>query len=231
MDATRFKNRAQAGAMLVEKLSAYANRADVIVLGLPRGGVPVAAALAERLNVALDIFLVRKLGVPGHEEYAMGALASGGWRVLNDEVISGLNIGAEAIDAATRREAAELERREKIYRGAAALPTLNGRVVILVDDGLATGASMRVAARAVKQQRPQRLIIAVPVGAPQSCEEMRSEADEVICFETPEAFYAVGQWYEDFSQTGDEEVIASLRQAERRLACLSEELRNECSHQ
>lgn len=202
--------------MLVDKLKVYARRPDAIVLALPRGGVPVAAALAAGLELALDVFLVRKLGVPGHEEYAMGALASGGWRVLNEEAVRGLNIERDAIDAATSREHRELQRREKLYRGWAAPPDLAGRIVILVDDGLATGMSMRVAALAVRQQRPQRLIIAVPVAARESCEALQSEADELHCLDTPASFYSVGQWYEDFAQTSDEEVIALLREAAQR---------------
>jgi len=212
----RLRNRDEAGRLLAERLARYAQRPEVIVRALPRGGVPVAAALADRLRVELDIVLVRKLGVPGHEEYAMGAIASGGMRWLNDEVVGALGIGAAAIEAITLRESEELERRSVVYRGAAPAPDVSGRIVILVDDGLATGATMRVAARAVRVQRPQRLIIAVPVGAHESCEDLRDEADEMLCLDTPEPFRAVGLWYDDFRQTTDEEVIDLLRAARRR---------------
>lgn len=212
----RFRNREQAGRMLVDKLRAYARRPDVIVLALPRGGVPVAAALAAGLEVALDVFPVRKLGVPGHEEYAMGALASGGWRVLNEEAVRALNINPDVIAAVTDREELELQRRESLYRGSVAPPDLANRVTILVDDGLATGMTMRAAALAVRHQHPQRLIIAVPVAARESCEALQHEADELHCLDMPTPFYSVGQCYENFPQTSDEEVIALLqREAER----------------
>ena len=204
--------------MLADRLMQYAHRPEVVVLALPRGGVPVAAALAERLSLQLDIVLVRKLGVPGHEEYAMGAVASGGRPWLNEEVVRALGVSPAAIEAVTQRELRELCRRSETYRGAAPHPDVGGRIAILVDDGLATGASMRVAARAVRAQHPQRLVIAVPVGAQDSCDALREEADEVVCLHAPEPFRAVGLWYEDFRQTTDEEVIDLLRAARRRMS-------------
>ncbi len=214
----RFKNRAEAGRSLAERLSAYADRPDTLVLGLPRGGVPVAYEVATALNAPLDVFVVRKLGVPGHEELAMGAIATGGARTLNHDVIRYLHIPGEVIDEVTEREERELERRERLYRDNRPARSPRDRVTILVDDGLATGSSMRAAALAVRQQEPASIIVAVPVAASQACEDLRSEADEVICLYTPEPFYAVGLWYEDFSQTTDEEVRESLARAENRLA-------------
>lgn len=216
MASMRFTNRARAGEMLAEQLMQYAHRSDVIVIALPRGGVPVAASLAQRLGVALDIVLVRKLGVPGHEEYAMGAIASGGLRWLNAEVIRALGVEQAAVESVARSEGGELDRRALLYRGAAAPPAVRGRVAILVDDGLATGASMRVAARAIRAMQPQYLIVAVPVGARESCDDLREEVDEVLCLHTPVGFRSVGQWYDDFSQTSDSEVIALLRDARAR---------------
>lgn len=202
----RFRDRLEAGALLAEALGAYAGNPDAIALALPRGGVPVAFALAERLHIALDILIVRKLGVPGHEELAMGAVASGGLRVLNSALIDSLGLREADIETAARRELDEIRRRERLYRGSRPSPALAGRVVILVDDGLATGASMRVAVRAVRREHPARLIVAVPVGAAETCEALRAEADEVICLRTPPDFYAVGLWYQDFTQTSDLEV-------------------------
>ena len=201
-----FRDRAEAGRVLAEKLEAYANRSDVVVLALPRGGVPVAFEVARKLNAPLDVFLVRKLGVPGHAELAMGAIASGGVRVLNEDVVDYLRIPDEVIDAVAAEEQRELDRRERAYRGYAGAPDVRGRTVILVDDGLATGSSMRAAVIALREQQPARIIVAVPVAARATCDEFRSQVDEIVCAVTPEPFRAVGLWYEDFSQTSDEEV-------------------------
>lgn len=211
----RFKNRTEAGGLLAQRLGPYAQRDDVVVLALPRGGVPVAFAIAQTLNVRLDILLVRKLGVPGHEEYAMGAIASGGWTVLHRDAVDTLGITKAAIDEVTRRESAELTRREQLYRGSRPPPNLRGRVVILVDDGLATGASMQVALQAVRAENPAQVIVAVPVSPPETLQSLRPQADEIVCILSPEAFHAVGLWYEHFDQTSDEEVIELLAQAER----------------
>jgi putative phosphoribosyl transferase len=202
----RFTDRAEAGRLLAEQLGAYAGRTDVNVLALPRGGVPVAYEIATRLRVPLDIFLVRKLGAPGQPELAMGAIATGGARVLNDDVIRYLGVSPEVIDAVARSEQVELERREHAYRGDRPAPDLHGRMVILVDDGLATGSSMRAAISAVRTQEPAKIVVAVPVAARETCEELKREVDELMCLRTPEPFAAVGLWYEDFSQTSDEEV-------------------------
>jgi predicted phosphoribosyltransferase len=209
----KFRDRRDAGRFLARQLAAYANRPDVIVLALPRGGVPVAYEVAAALHAPLDVFLVRKLGVPGHEEYAMGAIASGGVRVLNERVVQGLGIPPWQIEAAAAREEQELARRERAYRGDRPAPDVRGRTVILVDDGLATGASMQAAITALRRLQPARIVVAVPTAAPDTCEQMRAAADEVVCASTPEPFHAVGLWYEDFSQTSDEEVGALLAQA------------------
>jgi putative phosphoribosyl transferase len=209
-----FQDRDDAGRRLAELLSEYANRPDVVVLALPRGGVPVAYEVARALHAPLDVFLVRKLGVPGQEELAMGAIASGGVRVLNRPVVYALDIPKEAIDAVGREELQELERRERSYRDDRPFPSLRGKTVILVDDGLATGASMRAAVEAVRQQRPAKIIVAVPVAAPATVEEFRSVADDIVTVETPDPFHAVGLWYEDFSQTTDEEVHDLLARAD-----------------
>lgn len=208
-----FLDRTEAGQALAGKLGQYANRPDAIVLGLPRGGVPVAYEVARALGVPLDVFLVRKLGVPGHEELAMGAIASGGTRVLNDDVVAGLAITSDVIDRVADTERAELERRENAYRGGRHMPDVRDRIVILVDDGLATGSTMRAAAAALRLQHPAKLVVAVPVAARSVCEEFQSEVDEVVCAESPEPFYAVGLWYRDFAQTTDEEVRALLERA------------------
>ena len=201
-----FADRRQAGKELATQLANYANRFDVLVLALPRGGVPVAFEVARALHAPLDVFLVRKLGVPGHEELAMGAIASDGVRVLNEEVTSHMKISTSAIDDVTKREEQELKRREKLYHGDRAASDVRGRTVILIDDGLATGSTMRAAARALRKMQPSKIVVAVPVAAAETCAELRDEVDEVICVATPEPFMAVGAWYSDFEQTSDEEV-------------------------
>jgi erythromycin esterase-like protein/predicted phosphoribosyltransferase len=201
-----FRDRREAGRQLAEKLTQYRNRPDVLVLALPRGGVPVACAI----GMPLDIFLVRKLGIPGYEELAMGAIASGGVRVLNDEVVTGLAIPSYVIDSVAAGEERELARRERVYRGARQAPDVRGKTVILVDDGLATGSTMLAAVKALRQQQPARIVVAVPTASPDTCEALKSEADEVICGITPTPFHGVGLWYEDFSQTSDEEVTDLL---------------------
>jgi putative phosphoribosyl transferase len=217
----RFRDRTEAGRLLAKKLTAYQNRPDVIVLALPRGGVPVAYEVAEALGAPLDIFLVRKLGVPGHEELAMGAIASGGVRVLNDDVVQYLRIPDRVIDEVAAEEQQELERRERLYRGDRPPLDVRGRTVILIDDGLATGSTMRAAALALHEQRPARIVVAVPVAAAATCDEFRGEVDEVVCALTPEPFYAVGLWYEDFSQTTDGEVRELLARAASRQTAAS----------
>jgi predicted phosphoribosyltransferase len=207
----RFRNRAEAGRRLAAQLTAYARRADAIVLGLPRGGVPVAAEVARALHATLDVFVVRKLGVPGHPELAMGAIASGGMRILSQDIIDELGIQASAIDAVAEREHIELERRNRLYRGDRQLPDLRDRTVLVVDDGLATGATMEAAVRALRLYGPAKVVVAAPVGAAEACQRLRRVADEVVCTHTPEPFRAVGLWYEQFDPTTDEEVIRLLR--------------------
>ncbi len=206
----RYRDRSEAGQLLATKLAVYAHRPDVLVLALPRGGVPVAFEVAKALQVPLDVFLVRKLGVPGREELAMGAIATGGIRVLNEDVVRTLHIPPHTIEAVASRELQELERRDRLYRDNLPLPDVGNRIIILIDDGLATGATMRAAAQALHLQHPARLVVAVPVAAPPSCDALRTEVDEVVCPLTPEAFYGVGWWYEDFSQTSDGEVYDLL---------------------
>ena len=221
MNSLPFRDRTDAGRLLAAMLPAYANRPDVLVLALPRGGVPVAYEVARALGAPLDVFLVRKLGVPGYEELAMGAVATGGVRVLNDEIVSGLRIPGYVIDAVAAREQQELGRRERLYRDGRPAPDVRGRTVILVDDGLATGATMHAAVRALRQQRPDRIVVAVPVAARETCEMLRPEVDDIVCAATPAPFQAVGYWYEDFSQTTDDEVrdlLAQRRQSEQRTA-------------
>jgi predicted phosphoribosyltransferase len=208
-----FRDRRDAGRKLAAQLAAYAGRPDVVVLALPRGGVPVAYEVAQALRAPMDVFLVRKLGLPGHEEFAMGAVATGGVRVLNPDIVENLYAPASVIDTVTQREQRELDRRERAYRGVRPPPDVRGKIVILVDDGLATGSTMRAAAAAVKQLQPARVVVAVPVASQATCDELRREADEVVCLVTPEPFYAVGLWYDDFSQTTDDEVRALLAAA------------------
>lgn len=210
---SRFRDRRDAGRRLAEKLTRYASRPDVIVLALPRGGVPVGHEVARALAAPLDVFLVRKLGVPRAEEVAMGAVATGGVRVINEAVVRRLGIPRDAIDAATIWERRELARRERVYRGDRPAPDVSGRTVILVDDGLATGASMQAAITALRQRQPAHIVVAVPTAAPETCEALRTEVDDVVCAVTPEPFYAVGLWYDDFSQTTDDEVRRLLAAA------------------
>ena len=214
---TRYRDRRDAGRTLAQKLQQYAGRPDVVVLALPRGGVPVAYEVSRALNVPLDVFLVRKLGLPGREELAIGAIASGGIRVLNDDVIRVLSVPEEIIQFVAKRELQELKRREQSYRGNRPAPDVRDRTVILVDDGLATGASMRAAVKGLRAQQPARIVVAVPAAAPEVCEAFRHEVDEIVCAMTPEPFYGVGRWYEEFSQTTDEEVRLLLEQASQQL--------------
>ncbi len=209
----QFQDRTEAGRMLASQLEQYARRPDALVLGLPRGGVPVAFEVASALHLPLDVMLVRKLGVPGQEELAMGAIASGGERILNTHVIEDLGIPPQIIEIVTARERQELERRERLYRGNLPCIKARGRTVILVDDGIATGATMRAAIRALRQAGAARIIVAVPVAPPQVYTDLRAEADEVICLMTPELFLGVGRWYRDFSPTTDDEVRSLLEQA------------------
>jgi putative phosphoribosyl transferase len=202
----RFKNRVEAGRLLAEALRAYAGRGDVLVLALPRGGVPVGLEIARELHVPLDVFLVRKLGLPGQEELAMGAIATGGARVLNEELVSTLGLDQDLIDAVATRERAELERRERLYRGDRPPPDVRGKVAVLVDDGLATGSSMRAAVAALREQGPARIVVAVPAAPRQTCDGLRRHVDELVVLKTPQPFYAVGFWYEDFSEVSDEDV-------------------------
>ncbi len=214
MVPTPFQDRREAGRVLAAKLMPYASRPDLLVLALPRGGVPVAYEVARALGAPLDVFVVRKLGVPGYEELAMGAVATGGVRVLNDDIVTGLRVPAYLIEAVTAQEQAEVKRRERVYRGGRPAPDIRGRTVLLVDDGLATGATMRVAVRALRQQQPARIVVAVPVAAPETCAVLQADADEIVCDITPTPFQSVGRWYEDFSQTTDEEVRDLLARRE-----------------
>jgi len=209
-----FRDRYDAGRQLAAALAEFSGGPDVLVLALPRGGVPVAAEVARALGAPLDVFLVRKLGAPGQPELAMGAVASGGLRVLNDEVVRYLGVPETLINGVAAQETAELERRENLYRGERPQLEIAGRTIILVDDGLATGSSMRVAARALRQQNPAALIIAVPVGSVRTCAELTAEADRVVCLHPAEKFFAVGEWYDDFRQTSDEEVREILAAAQ-----------------
>ncbi|MGI5991829.1 MAG: phosphoribosyltransferase [Methanosarcina sp.] len=210
-----FNDRVDAGRKLAKDLLKYANRSDVLILALPRGGVPVAFEVAKELNVKMDVFIVRKLGVPGNEELAMGAIASDNIRVLNEDVVMSFQIPERVIDMVAENERKELERRERAYRGDRPKPEIEGSTVILIDDGLATGATMRAAAAALKTKNPAKIVIAVPTAAPDTCEIFRKEVDEIICLATPEPFYGVGAWYEDFSQTTDKEVCELLDKARK----------------
>ena len=210
-----FANRMEAGRSLAWRLEKYANRKDVVVLGIPRGGVPVAFEVAQALHAPLDVFLFRKLGVPGHEEFAFGAIASGGVRVLDRQTLRGLSISGPDVESVTAREQSELQRRELAYRGDRPALSVTGQTVILVDDGIATGASLLAGIRALQQLRPAKIVIAVPVAPPAACERLAYEVDEFVCVAAPEHFRAVGQFYEDFSQVGDEEVIQMLARNHR----------------
>jgi predicted phosphoribosyltransferase len=210
---TRFRNRTDAGRRLAKRLAAYAGCSDVIVLALPRGGVPVGFEIAMALDAPLDVFVVRKLGLPGREELAMGAIASGGVRVLNDDVVHGLHVPDRVIEAVTAYELRELKWRERTYRGGRPLPEVRGRTVILVDDGIATGSTMRAAIAALRQLEPSRLVVATPTAAPATRDEIGPEVDEYICESMPDPFFAVGVWYDDFGQTTDQEVRDLLDRA------------------
>ena len=209
-----FRDRSEAGRFLADKLSEYTDRRDVIVLGLPRGGIPVAYEVAQKLHAPLDVFTVRKLGVPGHEELAMGAIASGGVRVLNHDVLSYIRIPDEEIDRVAANELRELERRERLYRGARPPLEVRDLIVIVVDDGLATGSTMRAAVKALRQKGPKQIVVAAPVGARETCDSFKDEVDVVcVCALRPEPFQAVGLWYADFEQTTDDEVRSLLTRA------------------
>ncbi|HKQ72287.1 MAG TPA: phosphoribosyltransferase family protein [Blastocatellia bacterium] len=214
----RYQDRTEAGRLLAERLAKYKNRPDVVILALPRGGVPVGFEVAQALNAPLDVFVVRKLGVPGQEELAMGAIASGGVLVLNEDVVQMLRIPYELIEATVAKELEELERRERLYRGDRPRLEARGRVAILIDDGLATGSTMRAAARALRRHQPSRVVVAAPVAAGSTCDELSNEVDEVICAETPEPFYAISLWYRDFTQTTDDQVRELLAQSARSIA-------------
>lgn len=213
----RFRDRSEAGRQLAQKLMAYKDHPDVIILALPRGGVPVAYEVATALNAPLDIFIVRKLGLPGREELAIGAIASGGIRVLNEDILHILNIDDELIEYVAQQEWQELQRREHDYRGDRPAPDVHDRTVILIDDGLATGASMRAAVAGLRVQHPARIVIAVPTAAPETCDAFEFDVDEIVCVMAPKPFYGVGRWYEDFSQTTDEEVRMLLEEANRQV--------------
>jgi len=213
-----FVNRSEAGKLLADALQAYAKRPDIIVLALPRGGVPVGFEVAKALNVPLDLMLVRKLGVPGRRELAMGAIASGDARVLNQDVIRAYNISAEAIDQVATDEKKELQRRYQAYRDNLPVPELNNRCVILVDDGIATGATMRAAVEALRQTGASEIIVAVPIGASETLELLRKEADKVICLAVPDMLFSIGQWYRDFTQVSDDEVCSLLASIPRETA-------------
>jgi putative phosphoribosyl transferase len=212
----RFRDRREAGKRVAQELLHYANRSDVLILALPRGGVPVAYEVALALNAPLDVFIVRKLGLPGQEELGIGAIASGGIRVLNEDIIRLLRIPEEVIARVAQHEQQELERRERLYRGDRPAPEIRDRTVILIDDGLATGASMRAAIAGLRAQNPGRIVVAVPTAAPETCAEFESQVDEIVCAITPEPFLGVGRWYEDFSQTTDEGVRLFLEDVQRR---------------
>jgi putative phosphoribosyl transferase len=210
-----FTDRVEAGRMLAQRLKAYANRKDVTVLGIPRGGVPVAFEIAEALGAQLDVFVARKLGVPGQEELAFGAIASGGVRVFDLEIVGALGISNFDIEEVTARERKELERRERLYRGARAPLDIRGRTAILVDDGIATGSSIRAAISALRHLHPARLVVAAPVAPRSTCARLQQEVDDLVCVDMPKSFRAIGEFYEDFSQVTDQEVIDLLRRSWR----------------
>lgn len=210
-----FKNRTEAGRLLAQQLTAYANRSDVLVLGLPRGGVPVAFEVAEALNAPLDVCIVRKLGVPGHQELAMGAIAPGGIRVLNQDVVNWFGIKHKTIEEVAAIEEQELERRDRAYRGDRYPPNLEGRTVILVDDGIATGSTIRAAIAILRQQQPERIVVAVPVAPAAACRQLEEEVEEIVCLMMPEPFHAIGLWYDNFDQTTDNQVRDLLERADR----------------
>ncbi|MBW4561113.1 MAG: phosphoribosyltransferase [Mojavia pulchra JT2-VF2] len=216
-----FKDRRLAGQFLAQDLAAYANSPNVLLLALPRGGVPVAFEIAKALNVPLDVLVVRKLGVPNQEELAMGAIASGGVQILNEDIVRQLNISDATIETVATKEQKELERREQLYRGNRPFPELQGKTIILVDDGLATGATMWAAIQAVRKHQPARIVVAVPVAASQTCEDFAGEVDEVVCITSPSPFYSVGLWYEQFPQTTDDEVRDLLAKATNNHQALS----------
>jgi putative phosphoribosyl transferase len=216
METKRFRDRAEAGRLLAQRLRHYAGRDDVVVLALPRGGIPVAYEVAQELDAPLAVFIVRKVGVPGHEELALGAIATGGVLVLNERLVQALGLDHDRLSRAIADEVRELERRQEAYDGERGPPDLDGKTVIIVDDGLATGSTMRAAALAVRQLNPAGVVIAVPVAAEETCDDLRDLVDEVVCEVTPRPFQAVGLWYEDFSQTSDEEVRELLERAQAR---------------
>ncbi len=210
---SRFKNRIEAGQLLADRLKSYSGSKDLLILGLPRGGVPVAWEVAKRLNALFDVILVRKLGVPQNKELAMGAIAPGGIRILNNEIIRALGISQETINEVASEESQELERREKLFRNKRPQPLVRGKTVIIIDDGIATGSTMRAVIAILKSHRPAELIVAVPVAPASTLNEISSLVDRVVCLIVPEEFYAIGPWYEDFSQTTEDEVCAILSQA------------------
>jgi putative phosphoribosyl transferase len=210
----RFRNRAEAGRLLASQLTCFAGRPNVRILALPRGGVPVACEIARALKLPLDVFVVRKLGVPGQEELAMGAVASGNVRIVQPQVLEALRIPQSVMEAVTAEEIRELARRERAFRGDRPSPDVRDRTIILVDDGLATGSTMRAAVAALKLQRPERIVVAVPVAASETCQQLRNEVEQIVCLKTPTSFQAVGLWYEHFPQLTDEEVRTLLRKAE-----------------
>jgi putative phosphoribosyl transferase len=217
----RFLNRTEAGRLLAEELAEYANRTDVLVLGLPRGGVPVAYEISRALNAPLDICLVRKLGVPGQEELAMGAIAPGDVMVLNNEILRSLNISRQSLLEVADAEKRELARREQVYRGDRPMPKVQGRTVILVDDGIATSSTLRAAIATLRQQQPASIVVAAPVAPLPTCDSLGQVVDDVVCLMTPDPLYSIGAWYKDFSQTTDEEVIQLLARSERELTATS----------
>ena len=212
-----FKDRRDAGKKLAQKLSAYASRSDVVILALPRGGVPVAYEVALTLNAPLDIFTVRKLGLPGHEELAMGAIATGGARVINQDVVRSFHVPQGVVEAVAKQELRELERRERAFRGDRMMREVHDKTAILIDDGLATGASMQAAIKGLRAKDPTRIVVAVPTAPLETCEAFKQLVDEMICATTPEPFYGVGQWYEDFSQVTDDQVQTFLEQASQQV--------------